>query len=891
MDNADSVTLNPSGFLVFPQGDGDWRERLFNLAARHEIVPGPITKFWRHVAESFLSSLCGLPEDHSPLMLTPPTEGQLIAMCDGAPPMPGGEYLNSSTVFSIWTALAVWVVEVANQTPIADFLSQRAPLWRRVGRVTFHLAENVLSHDKPFAFMATYVTSLTAEGRDRHILLGKALTRYSGVGDKPTLLSLLTPVKEAAERLPWVNDLDVSGQLYRPLAWTIPEAHRFLKDLAILEECGLSCRIPDWWRDKPQARVKIVVGQNKAPNLGLRSLLDWDVRLAVGDDNLTPEEIQELLEVEAGELVFFKGRWLEVDRQRLNEALAFWSEAKESARDSGLTFIQAMRLLSGLPAGDERGNGPAGLPDPGPWVQAEAGDMLKKILKKLRDPGSRNPTDDLNAVLRPYQKEGLSWLSILTGLGLGACLADDMGLGKTIQVLALLLLDRRRLQGRPGGAPPVPPSVLVAPASLLANWNFEAQRFAPSLRIKIYHPSETSRDQINKWEAKPSLMLDGTDLVITSYNLLARRLDFFKSLQFRFAILDEAQAIKNPGTFQSRAVRELQADSRITLTGTPIENRLGDLWSLFDFLNPGLLGTRKKFDEIVLELEKREEDQYGPLRRLVAPYLLRRLKTDRRVINDLPDKVETRLHCQLTEVQAKLYAQVVETLDQALRKFTSDPKDQAKRRGIVLQTLTRLKQLINHPAQLTGDGDWSEERSGKFLRLAELGRELAERQERLLIFTQYKEIIDPLSEHLEAIFGRPGLILHGSTPVKRRKELVDEFQRVDGPPFFILSLKAGGTGLNLTAAGQVIHFDRWWNPAVEDQATDRAYRIGQKKNVLVHKCVTRGTLEERVDELLESKRFLAGEILKGETEISLVNLDDQAIMDLVNLDLDRALMR
>jgi non-specific serine/threonine protein kinase len=356
------------------------------------------------------------------------------------------------------------------------------------------------------------------------------------------------------------------------------------------------------------------------------------------------------------------------------------------------------------------------------------------------------------------------------------------------------------------------------------------------------------------------------------------------------AILDEAQAIKNPATNQSKAVRRIKAQAKLILTGTPIENRLSDLWSLFDFINPGLLGNLSRFKEIVQELEQRKKDQYGPLRRLIAPYLLRRLKTDQRVINDLPDKVETDFYCQLTLEQAKLYQQLVDKLAAHLGNYSKAPGDQIKRKGTVLQYLTRFKQLINHPAQLLGDQNWDPQRSGKFIRVAELATALAERQERLLIFTQYKEIISPLSEWLAKIFGREGLFLHGGIPVKARQKLVDDFQDPKGPPFFILSLKAGGVGLNLTAAGQVLHFDRWWNPAVEDQATDRAYRIGQKKNVLVHKCVTRGTLEERIDAVLTEKRGLADEVLGSGEEISFLSLDDKALLRLVSLDLDQALM-
>ncbi|MDR1080991.1 MAG: DEAD/DEAH box helicase [Deltaproteobacteria bacterium] len=769
-----------------------------------------------------------------------------------------------------------------------------------------------------------------------------ALSQHATAQDKQALISLLSPVKSASETLPWVRELETTGGLFHSQRWTVPQAHRFLKDIPVLEEAGLSVRIPDWWRRKPEVRVKILVGQNKAPVFGLNSLLDWDVQLAVGDESLSPAEVEQLLSASAtGDLVFFKGRWVEANREQLAQALDFWGEAR-AAGETGITFLQAMRFLSGMPQAPGE-QSPSGLPDTGDWVKPEPGEALKQILNRLRCPEAAAAPPDLTAELRPYQLVGLSWLSLVTGLGLGACLADDMGLGKTIQVLALLLKDRadRALAGgapslpfRTGGsgkdpkpqAPPAadagvapsgngrapakhasgkpsarprevevanpggPPSLLVAPASLIANWKSEVQRFSPTLKLNIYHPSETPKDVMSRWDAAPGSVCRDCDIVVTSYALLARRIELFEDLDFRMVILDEAQAIKNPGTAQSRAVRKIRSQARLALTGTPIENRLLDLWSLFDFLNPGLLGSYTKFTEVVAELENRKEDQYGPLRRLVAPYLLRRLKSDTRIIADLPDKAETSLYCHLTKEQAGLYSQVVDTLHRELKSFDGRGTGGMKRRGLVLQSLMRLKQLINHPAHMTGDMDWDPARSGKFQRVFELARDMRERQDRLLVFTQYQEIIQPLMDHLSLAFGRPGLCLHGGTPVKARRTLVDRFQESDGPPFFILSLKAGGTGLNLTAAGQVIHFDRWWNPAVEDQATDRAYRIGQKKNVLVHKCVTRGTLEERIDALLHDKRQVAGEILSGSGEMNFAEMDDDQLMDLVSLDIDRAVL-
>ncbi len=414
------------------------------------------------------------------------------------------------------------------------------------------------------------------------------------------------------------------------------------------------------------------------------------------------------------------------------------------------------------------------------------------------------------------------------------------------------------------------------PASLLANWKAELERFAPKLSFRIAHPSEntTGKRQLEDPDA------EGLDLLITTYGMLSR-LEWLRQRDWDLVILDEAQAIKNSGTRQSRTVKELKAAARVAMTGTPVENRLGDLWSLFDFLNPGLLGSAKTFAGLVKQMEA--GSSYQPLRSLVGPYILRRLKTDKKVIADLPDKVEMSAFCTLSREQAALYEQSVRDLAGKLEEAEG-----IQRRGMVLAQLMKLKQICNHPAQLTGTGDYSPGHSGKFQRLAALCEELAERQEKALVFTQFREITAPLAQFLEGVFGRAGLVLHGGTAVAQRQRLVKSFQESDGPPFFVLSLKAGGTGLNLTAACHVIHFDRWWNPAVENQATDRAFRIGQKRNVMVHKFVCRGTIEEKIDAMLAEKSSLAGEIIDG-AEVLLTEMSNDQLLEFVKLDVHKAL--
>ena len=837
-------------------------------------------RYWQGVAERYLTALCHIPGSAEKIEIEPPSPAECATWVLTAPPMRGGEYLTTQVLLSVCSALDRWATEaIASAGGLEAFLHARAPKWHQVGRVCFHLAENKNDQDRPFAFLATYATGFGAGGRLKHLPLRKALGQYAGANNRSALIKLLAPVQQAAERCEWVMKLVDSGEVYQPMAWTAGRAYALLRAVPELEDSGLSVRLPDWWRKRARPQVSVSIGQKKKSTLGAGAVLDFDMNLALGNETLSPEELAELLAGEDG-LVLLKGQWVEVDREKLREALDHWQALKSRAASGEISFVEGMRLLAGASA-DLKHEDLA--EEERPWVHVCAGEGMQEILAGLREPGQLDAVelrDGLQATLRPYQRVGLAWLRLLTTLGLGACLADDMGLGKTIQVLALLLcgLDEKPTQPRK-------PSLLVVPASLLGNWRSEAKRFSPSLNLTFLHPAETDRQTLERIAKSPGQRLRQTDLAITTYSMLTRQ-EWLTGLDWRLVILDEAQAIKNPSTRQSKAVKKLSAQARIVLTGTPVENRLGDLWSLFDFLNPGLLGSAGVFKSFIQNLQSREYDRFAPLRRLVGPYILRRLKTDRSVITDLPEKIETSRYCNLTKKQIGLYEQTVRQMRSAL-----DSADGMARRGLVLQTLMRLKQVCNHPSQLSGDGDYSPSDSGKFFRLSEICEELAQRQEKVLIFTQFREIIDALADHLATVFGRAGLVLHGGTSVKKRKAVVEQFQDDDGPPFFILSLKAGGTGLNLTAASHVIHFDRWWNPAVENQATDRVFRIGQKRNVLVHKFVTSGTIEERIDEMIAEKRQLADEILATDGEVNLTELPDDELMQLVRLDVTRAMIQ
>ncbi len=855
----------------------DWRDGLFTLAAeKTDLAAWPTLRYWQDFAARYLTQLCHVADATKDFQVEGLAPGDCASLILMAPPMPGAEYLSAEVLGSMWAALDGWVREkVVSTGGLEAFLAARAPKWHQVGRVCFHLAENKADESRPFAFMATYAERFGAGGKLKHLPLRKALEQYAGAKNRAALIKLLSPIHQAAERCPWVKALVDTSEIYQPMAWTAERAYQFLLDAPALEESGLSVRLPNWWRKRPRPRVSVTIGEQKQSVLGAAAMLDFDVHLALGENRLSQADLNALLAGSDG-LVLLKGQWVEVDREKLSEAIAHWKTLQANAENGQVSFVEGMRLLAGASndlkheedSEEERA-----------WVHVAAGEAMSELLAGLRAPGLLDAVDTgkaLKGTLRPYQREGLAWLHLLTELGLGACLADDMGLGKTIQVLALLLLGHRE------GAGKRPPSLLVVPASLLGNWREEASRFAPSLKCVFLHPSECDRKKLAKIAEAPKEELARADLVITTYAMLTRQ-TWLSEMEWWLAILDEAQAIKNPGTRQSRAARKITAHARIAMTGTPVENRLGDLWSLFDFLNPGLLGSATVFKEFIKKLQGRESNQFAPLRQLVGPYILRRLKTDRSIISDLPDKTETHRYCSLTRAQVKLYQKTVHGFEQMLESV-----DNMARRGLVLQTLMRLKQVCNHPSQLTGDSEYRATDSGKFSRVAEICEELAERQEKVLVFTQFREIIDPLAEHLAAIFGRAGLVLHGGTTVKKRKEIVRRFQRDDGPPFFVLSLKAGGTGLNLTAASHVIHFDRWWNPAVENQATDRAFRIGQRRNVLVHKFVTQGTVEERIDAMIAEKQQLADDILSGEGEVNLTELPDDELLRLVRLDVTRA---
>ncbi|SMP76051.1 non-specific serine/threonine protein kinase [Neorhodopirellula lusitana] len=853
-------------------------------------------QFWRAFANRYFTALrrrnaTGGHDWQSP---EPPDDETLCEVLAAAPPMLGLEYANPNSLRETWAGLDEQTAAAANKRKggLAGYLHSLRPEWNLLGRVTFHLAENKKNPDRPFAFLATYTQPESTGRTPRHIPLSEALKASIAAGDTKQLDALLTPVARAAESCPPIANMLESKALFAPQAWGIGQAYEFFTSVPQLEESGVIVRVPDWWNAArpPRPQVTVRVGSKSQSVLGGDSL-DLDVDVSVDGQPLSPDEVAALMNAREG-MALLRGKWVQVDAEQLESALHQWVELRD-AHATGVGFLEGMRLLSGASiTGNDVDESLQ------PWTRIEPGDWLAETLDSLRDPSDKlelDPHNRLNASLRPYQADGVAWLYFATKLGLGVCLADDMGLGKTIQIISLLLqlkypATKSKKKAPSKNAKPLKdttanPSLLILPTSLLGNWQREVERFAPDLKLYIAHRSSADASELKRIADNPAKELAGYDLVATTYGL-ARRQKWLSEVDWNLVILDEAQAIKNSGAAQTKAIKQIPARGRIALSGTPVENHLGDLWSLFDFCSPGLLGTASQFKKFVNS--KDEADRIARLasvRRLISPYVLRRMKTDPRIVPDLPQKTEMRVDCGLTTTQVALYKAVTDDLQRSL-----DIASGIQRRGMVLGALMQLKQICNHPALHLKQSDFNVDASGKYSQLRSIAEALIEKQEKMLVFTQFQSMCGPISEFLSGVFNRQGLVLTGKTATKKRGQLVKQFQEESGPPFFVISVKAGGTGLNLTEASHVVHFDRWWNPAVEDQATDRAFRIGQKRNVLVHKFVCRGTLEERIDDMIRDKKQLSRELFggDGQDEVQLTEMSNEQLIDFVSLDITKA---
>ena len=733
-------------------------------------------------------------------------------------------------------------------------------------RVSFRLIEPVPTRDDwalDFALQSADDPSLYLRADD--LWAGERMPGLTQRADEV----LLAGLGRAVRLFPALHEALLDAE---PDAMTLDtaEAHDFLRQAApLLQAAGFGVQLPAWAGRKAvglklTTRSRAKSGSSRAvanSGFGLQELVDFRVDLVIGDGVVSAEELAELARLKVP-LVRVRGQWVELDDRQLKAAL----KAVDRRRAGELTAGEVLQQV--VDGGDEDL----------PLVEVDADGRLGDLISgRASERLAPVPTPvGFHGKLRPYQERGLSWLHFLARLGLGGILADDMGLGKTAQTLSLLLAERAPTDADQAleAAPPVLPTLLVCPMSLVSNWQKEATRFAPSLRVYVHHGGTRKRDD------DFLVAVANADLVITTYGTALRDLGVLRDVAWGRVACDEAQAIKNSGTRQAQAIRTIPARTRLALTGTPVENHLAELWSIMEFCNPGLLGPAKRFRRRFQEpIEVRQDaDATAALKRATGPFVLRRLKTDKSIISDLPEKNEMKVWCTLTAEQATLYQAVVEDMMAVIAD-----SEGIQRRGNVIAAMTKLKQVCNHPAHLLKDGTRLPGRSGKLARLEELAEEIIADGDKALIFTQYAEFGSMLQPYLAAHLDRPVLWLHGGLTKSRRDELVERFQTDDEPMLFLLSLKAAGTGLNLTAANHVIHFDRWWNPAVEDQATDRAFRIGQSRDVQVRKFICTGTLEEKIDAMIERKKALASSVV-GTGEDWVTDLSTDQLRELFALD-------
>ncbi len=797
--------------------------------------------FLHKISSAFADSLTRIPDietlrERSSLDYA----ADLDPLAKSVPFIPGSENVSPQWILMIWERLmGQFRMDIMGfDGSVELYLASRSNDLHAPGRIFFHLVENkdpLIVH--PFLFMATYSPEPEGDEVKAHVPLKYALEEYRD--DNRKMLSLMSNLYEASNKSAFISSLIDSGEIFHPLGFSTDEAYQFLTEVPVYESCGVLCRIPNWWKHRQGASLNIEINSDGS-FMGAGSLLSLCPSLEVDGVPITEDEIERLLNSSEG-LARLKGKWVEVNHSRLSGLLERMKRIREEYGD-GISFSEAFKLSSGMAdAGTDEG------------VRMTNSSWMSEVFAKSRERSCEDLeiSDSFKETLRPYQEVGVRWLSQLSDLSFGACLADDMGLGKSAQLLAFI--ESTKKEGDR--------DLLVVPASLIGNWRREISKFTPDLEYSVYSGKDDP--------------IGAAPLTITTYGQVSRHPEFGK-IEWSTIAIDEAQAIKNPSTKQSKAIRALKGRFKIAMTGTPVENRLQDLWSLFDYSNPGLLGSADEFERFVDKMDERRG--YQRLRSATAPFILRRLKTDKSIISDLPEKFETNEMIALSKKQRVLYNKVLSDFAEAIE----NPGPQS-RLGLVLSTITKFKQICNHPDQYLGQKEFAEADSGKFAMLRELCETISERKERVLVFTQYKEMTGPISEFLSKVFGKKGLVFHGSMTKKARDAAVSRFcSENEYVPFMVISLKAGGTGLNLTAANHVIHFDRWWNPAVENQATDRAFRIGQTKDVLVHKFVCSGTMEERIDEMIRSKSQLAEDVV-GEGESWISRMDDEELLDLFRL--------
>lgn len=734
--------------------------------------------------------------------------------------------------------LSIFKKEISetNQTVEAYFKAKDDNL-NVASRIYFHLVENKKSDEYPFAFLATYAKK---DNQDvLHTPLEKALIEYKNDNDK--LIYLLSSVTKAGEKSTLIKGLIDSGELFSPTYFTVNDAFTFFSEVNFYESLGIMCRLPKWQRERSN-KASIKLNITKKDSISLKTILELSPTIHFGDEETNIEDLTEILNSDVM-LVNYKNKWINTSKEELEKIINAFKLIEQN-KDCNYTIFDLFKL-------EFNPQKELGI-EADVSLEISQNEWLKDFKKKLSNPQTIEdyslPTN-LNATLRPYQQTGFNWLCKMMEFGLGACLADDMGLGKTLQVITLItkLYETDNIK-----------TLLVVPSSLMLNWKKEFLKFSNIEPIIIHSSAGVKVDSIEISE----------NVYITSYKMASKLVNE----EFDLLVIDEAQAIKNVGTAQTKIIKDIKANYKIALTGTPIENNLGDLYSLFDFLNKGLLGTHKEFTKHANKLI--EENNYVQLRNSVKPFILRRLKSDKTIINDLPEKLESINYVALSKNQVSLYKKEVQFIEELLKGDKPMPK------AFILSSIMKFKQICNHPSQFLNDGKYTPSDSGKFENLKIIAESVKENKEQMLVFTQFKEMTEPLAEFLESIFDEKGLIIHGSTSVKNRDLYVSKFNSDDYVPFMVLSLKAGGTGLNLVSANHVVHFDRWWNPAIENQATDRAFRIGQTKNVNIYKFICNDTIEEKIDQILNTKQAISDNILESSNEAWISKLNKQEILNL-----------
>jgi non-specific serine/threonine protein kinase len=822
---------------------------IYNTAFDNNSPDDPGAAYLRQISKLAVNTARCDPDITLTKTVKMPEQSEFFALLSELPFVLGAEFVNVAWLTEIYGKIAEIInteLSTFDGTP-DDYFKTKNNALSVSGRVFFHLVATK-EEDFPFAFMATYSTK--QNNAVAHLPLKKALMEFDG--NQTALLSLLGAVSRAADRSSFISDLVEGGEIFSPLKFEPNDAYNFLREVPLYEECGIVCRIPNFWKRTAKSKVSLSLGSKEPSALGLQSIIAFSPSVYFGDTELSRAELEALLSEENG-LAFIKGKWVEVNKKRIEQIL----KILDGVGDLGeLTFVEALKLQAGISDVSET------IEDT--EIGITNGQWLAGVIDKMRNPSvikDIKPAKSFMANLRHYQQTGLNWLNLMRQMSFGALLADDMGLGKTIQILALL----DKLREEKANAK----TLLIVPASLLVNWQKEGAKFSPKLKIIVVHGQNTSYRQ------------EDGDLFITTYGMVPRLEQLAKN-KWNLLILDEAQAIKNHTIKQAKSIKELNADARIAMTGTPIENRLSDLWGIFDFLNSGLLGNAKEFKTFTGKLRE-NPDGYAKLRSVVSPFILRRLKTDKFVIPDLPDKNEVKQYTTLTKRQVALYNSLVKSLEHDLIE-NPDEMSQIQRKGRILAAIIKFKQICNHPDQYAGTGLFDPKHSEKFKTLAEICETIRDKHESVLVFTQFKEMCEPLNVYLATVFGRNGLVIHGGVTPKKRGVIVDKFNS-EYVPFMVLSLKAGGVGLNLTSANHVIHFDRWWNPAIENQATDRAFRIGQTKDVMVHKFITTGTIEEKIDMIIDGKAKLATDVISeslGENWVT--EMSDKELIDLFRLE-------